>query len=714
MTELLIRDALAAVAWGTVNLLLAVVGWRLSRRVAPGDPPTARILHVAVFAWSTIIGVATLLGLCHALTPLTLLTGVAAAAVVAFRYGAGGAVDAPVTYADRAVLVGWLALLAYWIGCVIQDGLLRFPTDWDSLMYHIPLIDQWHQAGSLYAPRDAVWYNPGNNELMGLWMVAPFSGDFLIGLNNLPAITLLSLGSVELARQVGRGRLAACVAGLAVVATLVVSRQLVSAENDMASAGLLMASVCYALRHARSGGSGDLLLGAATVGLLAGVKYYALGYGFAAGATLVLGALLARGPRAAARTAMVGILAALVFGGYWYLRNAWLTGTPIYPKGYDAETDVMSGWRPDIWSSSFLGSGRAEVLPLAVSAVRRMVGPCYLIAFVFAPAVAGWLAASGLWWWRRGDLGGAGSARVALALALIAAGLVWGCIPFTVETWPPGSLNALTNGYIPVRFGLSFLSLAVVALAVVLHDLGSGLAGLAARLTGGTNTAVRDSWFIRALALLPVALFGAAALHQFFRGTSEGGPANFASSDNLMTGLNVGLAFALSYLCWQSWPERRRTMAVGAAIGLLVAGAVVAEKLAQRWHAGFTPFYERLFSVPTYSQLAARDPATTNICALHYRYYPCFGSRRQYRVARPVWVPTYPQLRDYLRTHECTVVVAALGGGGDIPRYTKAAGWLAEWPGVFSEAHSDRRFIIFEVDRVQLERLEPERKPLDP
>src|SRR5947209_8008238 len=169
MSDLLTRDAFAAVAWGAVNLLLAAAGWRLSRRVAPADPPIARLLHAAVFGWATVVGVATLLGLCQALTPAASLVGVAVVAVVALRCAAGG------------------------------------------------------------------------------------------------------------------GHLCSAAAGLAVVATYVVARQTTNAENDVAAAGLLMAGVCYALRHTRSGGRGDLLLGAAAVGLLAGVKYYALGYGFVAG-----------------------------------------------------------------------------------------------------------------------------------------------------------------------------------------------------------------------------------------------------------------------------------------------------------------------------------------------------------------------------------------------------------------------------------------------
>ena len=63
-----------------------------------------------------------------------------------------------------------LSLGLEWVGgrrrtSAIERGVLRFPTDWDSLMYHIPLIDHWLQDGSLYAPGCAVWYFPGNTKV---------------------------------------------------------------------------------------------------------------------------------------------------------------------------------------------------------------------------------------------------------------------------------------------------------------------------------------------------------------------------------------------------------------------------------------------------------------------------------------------------------------------------------------------------------------------
>jgi hypothetical protein len=86
---------------------------------------------------------------------------------------------------------------------VVAHGLLCFPDDFDNLMYHLPLIDHWLQRGSLCAPDGANWFLPANNELLGVWLAAPFSGDFLVGLNNVPAVVLWAAALFELCRQLG-------------------------------------------------------------------------------------------------------------------------------------------------------------------------------------------------------------------------------------------------------------------------------------------------------------------------------------------------------------------------------------------------------------------------------------------------------------------------------------------------------------------------------
>ncbi|MBC7076973.1 MAG: hypothetical protein H5T92_01490, partial [Synergistales bacterium] len=99
--------------------------------------------------------------------------------------------------------VAWAALAAVLLARIVLDGLITFPTDWDTLAYHLPLVDRWLREGTLYVPKCAFWYCPGNNELLAFWAVGPFSGDFLVSLNNVPAIVLFAAAVLELLRALG-------------------------------------------------------------------------------------------------------------------------------------------------------------------------------------------------------------------------------------------------------------------------------------------------------------------------------------------------------------------------------------------------------------------------------------------------------------------------------------------------------------------------------
>ncbi len=148
----------------------------------------------------------------------------------------------------------WAALAALAVAFVVVEAVLQFPTDWDSLAYHIPLVDHWLREGTLYVPDCAFWYVPGNNELWALWSVAPFSGDFLVSLNNLPAAVLLAVAAVQLGSVLGLSRAWRHLFALAVVFTVPMRRQLVSNENDIAVAALFLAALAEAARYRRTGG----------------------------------------------------------------------------------------------------------------------------------------------------------------------------------------------------------------------------------------------------------------------------------------------------------------------------------------------------------------------------------------------------------------------------------------------------------------------------
>jgi hypothetical protein len=698
-----LSDAVIAPVWVLVNLLLVLAAVRLSRRLFPGEPISATITHVVVCWCGCVVGAALALGAFGVLSGPGLLLTVLGLAIsglilpsrlpITSRVIPGSTrdTDGP-QWVEWCWLAVWGLTFAAWAVHIVCDGLRQFPSDWDSLMYHIPLVDHWLQAGSLYAPDAALWSNPGNGELIGLWMVGSFSGDFLIALTNLPVAVLLGFGTVEAARAFGVGRMLRHAAGLLVVANGVVLRQMTDAENDVAVAGFFVGAVGYGVRYARDPRPTDLALGAVCLGLLAGTKFYAVGYAAALWVIMVHLVAAARGRRHAAALATGWAVGAATLGGYWYVRNAWVTGSPLYPKGLDPTSDPILQVQPHFYTSSFLGDGRLELLPLALHAVLRTAGLVHLAVLLCLPLVLGWLTVSGVRRFRPNSQVD-GVARLALVALLLASCLLLGISPFTVEN-EPGTLNVLRDGYLPVRFGLSLLLLAVIAFALSVDDLSRGWGTRAAHgtaVSGSPNPGGRTRRFV-SYALSTV--FAAGVVLQ--QAAVLARDALAGSVDRALVALGVWGA-GIGFCCLGVL--RPRTLRVtGLVLGavLLTAAAWAGGRLAASWHSGFTRNYNQLLETTAVGELARR-PAGERVCVLDYRYYPFFGSHRQFRVCQPYHIPSPARLADYIRSHGVELVVVVNRDFFTYGRFPHARAWLEDHPEDFELIRKDNWFSVFSV-----------------
>ncbi|MGH7135249.1 MAG: hypothetical protein ACREHD_05875, partial [Pirellulales bacterium] len=302
-------DAIAGAVWFALNGSAVAAAWRLVRRAWPDDSLPQAAMHSLVMLWSAIVVVCLLLGGLGVLTPtnmgalMLLLSalvhclgvrqsivpsrGRAATFLDACRSGQETQMAAPQqnegikneginrrTRRRWLPCILWVAMFAV-AGGMVTQRLLEFPKYWDDLMYHLPFVDHWLQDRSIFAPATSEWTNACNAEILGLWSVAPFTGDFWIGLANAPVVALLALGMVELGRQIGLSAPMRHAAAIAALATNVVLVQLTDLENDTAVAALFVAGLAYGLRYSRFRRTADLALCACALGLLPGVKYYA-------------------------------------------------------------------------------------------------------------------------------------------------------------------------------------------------------------------------------------------------------------------------------------------------------------------------------------------------------------------------------------------------------------------------------------------------------
>jgi hypothetical protein len=530
--------------------------------------------------------------------------------------------------------------------------------------------------------------------------VGPFSGDFLIALNNLPAAILLCISAGELALYLGASRTFGHLAALAAIANVVVFRQLLDAENDVAVAGLFLACLCYGLRYARRPGAADLLLGGVCLGLFVGTKLSAMAYAGIVGLIVVLLVVWTQGWRPAVKVAAAWAAGAVLWGGYWYTRNALATGNPFYPLGIKPETNTLARAIPGVWQTSFAGSARPEVFRLVVDALWRMAGPCHVVAFLGVPVSFVWLVVSGLRLRRHGETAANGLARLALGSVLVATGILLVVTPLAVGD-KAGSLDQLKWGWTPVRYGLPFFTLAVIALAVVLHDVSRGVrhlsatpSGAASRRGSSTQAAMAGraggtiGWAVRHT---PQLLLGGMAVWQLYRVCITGG--NWLSVQAIDSCL---IAFQLVMLglsicqAMDTWPGLRSRIRMG----LCVAGTVVAllccGGLSHRWHDGFAEYYDEEFYTHIFSYLRQADPDPPCIGLVNIDVpYPFFGSERQFKVRRLGDPAAYARFVQSLRNNQVGVVVARYDQQ-DVDRF-------AEHPQVFLQIAEGRNLAAYQV-----------------
>lgn len=238
-------DALIAFICLTVNGILLWTCARCSRRLFPRD------------CWWQHNRPHDLSCLCYPWPYLTIVAAVGLAFFwkdrqSAFSVGRVFAPSASEGWQEWLWLLVWRLVFSFWLGIIILNGLLKFPSDYDTLAYHLALPNFWLHAHSLFAPDSQYWSLPCNNELFTLWLVGPFSGDFLWALTNLPAAVLLACGAMQVGRSIGLSLTYRNLAALAVLTNHIVFHQLETNENDVATAGMSLTCLGYIFRFAAS------------------------------------------------------------------------------------------------------------------------------------------------------------------------------------------------------------------------------------------------------------------------------------------------------------------------------------------------------------------------------------------------------------------------------------------------------------------------------
>jgi hypothetical protein len=212
-------------------------------------------------------------------------------------------------------------------------------TGFDSTWYHGPFAAGFFQGGDTWslhfiAPQFLAWFYPANSEVVDAIGMVAFGRDILSPLLNLGWI----VGCLVAAWCIGRPyRVAPWSLALAAVALSVpaLHDQAGEARNDIVGIFFLLAAVAVALAQRERNSNrrtsetafalGSVVVVGLAAGMAAGTKLNFL----LPSAVLVVGIALVAPRGRRWRTLVVGGLAALAGGCYWYLRNLAHAGNPL-------------------------------------------------------------------------------------------------------------------------------------------------------------------------------------------------------------------------------------------------------------------------------------------------------------------------------------------------------------------------------------------------
>jgi hypothetical protein len=390
---------------GSLALAVGLLPWvpasrRLARRLVPDWNGTEAVLAASLIGTTAVIVVAELLGLVSGFRrwPFALVSAVVAAIAAAcgtpapVRSGPGASWSLPRDRAARimlgCVVACVMATTASVIGrdaAVLQTG----PLDTDSIHYHLTQaahmvqthsdVHQHHAASS-----DGTVYYPYDAELLdAVAMLGPQPDIVVFGLNLLFGwLALLACWVIGARWSAGAPALAA---GAAVIALPLVSQASTGPGlNDLPSMAFVLSAVaCLAVagvpraEQPRGRWLAQVAVAGLALGLAAGTKLNALPMAvFIALAVVVV----ASGDRG--RAALALFAPAFLAGGFWYVRNWVIVGSPI------PDLDLTVG------GHGFHVVPYPEVKPYAF-AVSHYLGDWSVIRHWFVPGLhAVW---TGLW-----------------------------------------------------------------------------------------------------------------------------------------------------------------------------------------------------------------------------------------------------------------------------------------------------------------------------
>lgn len=229
----------------------------------------------------------------------------------------------------HAIVLAVLVFLAYaWI---LAAAYYLPPRGIDDIGYHLPAVFEYtrsHEIRLLPLTIPPFAY-PENAELLFLWPVLFTHDKTMVDAANIPFVLLSVLTVYAMARHFSVAKNNALFVALLYALCPVVLMQAGVNYVDIIVSVFLLLSIYFSLRYSEHHRTLDITLAGLSIGLMCGMKYTAPFLALPV-QILILPALRKGKWRHTALYVSIIVLA----GGWWYLRNWFLLGNPLYPMQF--------------------------------------------------------------------------------------------------------------------------------------------------------------------------------------------------------------------------------------------------------------------------------------------------------------------------------------------------------------------------------------------
>jgi hypothetical protein len=243
---------------------------------------------------------------------------------------------------------------ALWTSLVLFTPSLMLPVKVvsDGPIYHLYFAARWWKEGRLFliaSPfgENAATYFPAGGDLWFAWLTIPLGGDRLARVGQIPFLLMAATAAYAMARRLGTSVSAAAIATTWFVTSMPFHVFSFEANVDTIFIAGYLTAVYFFLRFALGDDQWpSLALGALAAGGAWGVKPTATVFVPVILGLMSLFVLVQKAP-ARAKVLKLALLAALPMttAGFWFARNALLSGNPLYPLHVSAFGRVLlPGW----------------------------------------------------------------------------------------------------------------------------------------------------------------------------------------------------------------------------------------------------------------------------------------------------------------------------------------------------------------------------------